>query len=113
MNKRNEISLDEARRIGDCLYVDWEQVDLDRFRLGLMGKRPQRDRGAAAGLAYDGVVLSGRTVLAHMRQIPDYVVRLAKLRAEVRQYEDRRRRQNPEGALATGSSSERAGQPGD
>ncbi len=99
MKKRNQISLDEARRIGDCLYVDWDQINLDEFRQGLMGRQRLGGVSAEAGAAYDGVVLSGKAVLAHMQQIPDYVVRLAKLRAELRQYEVRRKTQNPAEAV--------------
>ncbi len=104
MNKRDQISLDEARRIGDCLYVDWDQIDLDEFRQGLMGKRRPGDGGATAEPTYDGVVLSGQAVLAHMQQIPDYVVRLAKLRAELRQYEVRRRNEIPDDAVVIDNS---------
>lgn len=88
---QKQISADEARRIGDSLYIDWDQVDLEQFRRGLMGNHKQRGIDPETGLAYDRVLLSGRVVLNHMQQIPDYFVRLAKLRAEVRQYEARRR----------------------
>jgi hypothetical protein len=94
MNKRKQITADEAKRIGDSLYIDWDQVDLEQFRQGLMGNRRQRARDPETGLTYDAVLLSGRVVLDHMQRIPDYFIRLAKLRAEVRQYEVRRRQQD-------------------
>jgi hypothetical protein len=75
MKKRREITLEQARRVGDCLYLDWNQVDLGRFRRALMGSQLQ-DRD------YHGVTMAGRAVLRHMDQIPDYLVRLARLRAE-------------------------------
>jgi len=34
MKKRMQISSDEARRIGEALHIDWEQVDLEQFRQG-------------------------------------------------------------------------------
>lgn len=34
---KKPISTDEAKRIGECLHIDWEQVDLEQFRQGLMG----------------------------------------------------------------------------
>ena len=37
MKKRKQISVDEARRVGESLHIDWEQVDLEDFRQGLMG----------------------------------------------------------------------------
>ena len=75
IRKRREITLEQARRIGECLYLDWNQVDLEQFRRGLMGSRVE-DRDLR------GVSLAGRAVLTHMEQIPDYIVRLARLRAE-------------------------------
>jgi hypothetical protein len=77
MRRRREISSEEARRVGDSLYLDWDQVDLEQFRQGLMGYQRQ-------GSDYRGVLLAGRTVLAHMQQFPDYFVRLARLRAEAK-----------------------------
>ncbi len=77
MRKQQQITLEQARRVGDSLYLDWNQVDLEQFRQGLMGyHRLDSD--------YKGVFLAGRTVLAHMRQFPDYFVRLARLRAEAK-----------------------------
>ena len=79
MKKRTKVTLDQARRIGDSLYLDWDQVDLEQFRQGLMGYRRRNSD-------YLGVLEAGQTVLAHMQQFPDYFVRLARLRAEARLY---------------------------
>ncbi len=77
MKKHAQITLEQARRVGDSLYLDWDQVDMEQFRQGLMGYSRQDSD-------YRGLSLAGRTVLAHMQQFPDYVVRLARLRAEAR-----------------------------
>ena len=82
MSRRRQISLRQARLIGDCLYLDWEQVDLEQFRQGLMGYR-RKDTMGADSMNPD-VLLAGRAVLSHMEQFPDYLVRLAKIRAEAR-----------------------------
>jgi hypothetical protein len=37
MKKRKQLSTAEAKRIGDSLYIDWNQVDLEQFRRGLIG----------------------------------------------------------------------------
>ena len=79
MKKIQDITLRQARLIGNCLYLDWEQVDLEQFRLGLMGYR-RRDSDSVD----PELLLAGRAVLAHMQQFPDYFVRLARLRAETR-----------------------------
>ena len=80
MKKSKQITLSQARLIGDCLYLDWEQVDLEQFRQGLMGYH--RTVGSHAASEFPGMLRAGRAVLAHMQQFPDYSVRIARLRAE-------------------------------
>jgi hypothetical protein len=88
MKKQKEISSEEAKRIGEALHIDWEQVDLELFRQGLMGNKPGKV-DPETGLIYDGVLMTGQVVLTHMQKIPDYFTRLAKLEAEVNAYKAR------------------------
>jgi hypothetical protein len=91
MKKRKQISPDEAKRIGEALHIDWDQVDLEQFRRDLMGTRKQEAVDHETGLTYDGVLLSGKIVLAHLQEFPDYFTRLEKLKAEVDEYHTGRR----------------------
>jgi len=91
MKKRKKISTDEAKRVGESLHIDWEQVDLEEFRQGLMGNHKQDAVDPETGLTYDGVLLTGKVVLTHMEEFPDYFTRLAKLKEEVDEYQARRR----------------------
>lgn len=91
MKKRKQISPDEARRIGEALHIDWDQVDLEQFRRDLMRTRKQEAVDLETGLTYDGVLLSGKIVMAHMQEIPDYFTRLEKLKAEADEYHTGRR----------------------
>jgi hypothetical protein len=91
MKKQKQLSPDEARRIGDSLYIDWDQVDLEQFRQGLIGNQKQAAMDSETGLINDGVLLSGKIVLAHLQEFPDYFSRLEKLRAEASDYRSRRR----------------------
>ena len=89
MKKQKRISAEEARRIGESLYLDWEQVDLEQFRQGLMENQAQEDTDPETGMPYDGVLQTGKVVLAHMQEFPDYFTRLEKLRAEAEEYQAR------------------------
>ena len=84
MGKQKEVTLDQARLIGESLYLDWEQVDLEQFRRGLSGVRVRSARRRQEQSMYRGVLLAGKTVMTHMQQFPDYFVRLARLRAETK-----------------------------
>lgn len=87
--KRKQISSQEARRIGDSLHIDWDQVDLEQFRQDLMGTQKQSSTTPDMDTAYDGVLLSGKTVLAHMQEFPDYFSRLQKLKAEAEEFQSK------------------------
>jgi hypothetical protein len=91
MKKRKQISAAEAKRIGEALHIDWDHVDLEKFRLGLMGKQTQQNVDPETALAYDGLLQTGQVVLAHMEEFPDYFTRLEKLRAETDEYRARSR----------------------
>jgi hypothetical protein len=91
MKKRKQLSSEEAKRIGEALHIDWEQVDLEQFRQDLIGNHNQGSIDPETGLAYDGVLLTGKVVLDHMQEFPDYFTRLAKLKEEVDEYQARRR----------------------
>ena len=86
MKKRKQISTAEAKRVGESLHIDWEQVDLEEFRQGLMGNHKPGAIDPETGLAYESVLLSGKIVLAHIEEFPDYFTRLAKLKEEVDEY---------------------------
>jgi len=91
MKKRKQISSEEAKRIGESLHIDWDQVDLEQFRQDLMEDRRQEAVDHETGLTYDGVLLSGKIVMAHIQEFPDYFTRLARLKTEVKEYRSRRR----------------------
>jgi len=91
MTKRKQISKEEAKRVGESLHIDWEQVDLEEFRQGLMGKHKPGAIDPETGQTYESVLLTGKVVLAHMEEFPDYFSRLAKLKEEVDEYKSGRR----------------------
>jgi hypothetical protein len=83
MKKQEHISIEDARRIGESLYVDWKKVDLKQFHHGLIGKRKQYTLSPGLGPAYQRLIQTGKVVLAHMQKIPDYFKRLEDLRSEI------------------------------
>lgn len=85
MKKRKDISLEQARCVGQALHIDWGQVNLEEFRQGLMG-HPKAASETETGLTYQSLVLTGKVVLVHMQEFPDYYSRLAKLETEVDDY---------------------------
>jgi hypothetical protein len=85
MKKRKQVTLDEAKRIGDSIYIDWGYVNLEQFRRGLM----EIDNMDHETEPFDGVLRTGKVVLTHVQEFPDYFARLEKLKAEIGEYQAR------------------------
>ena len=71
MKKQKQISLAEAKRIGEALRIDWGHIDVEQFRQGLMGKPTQEIVDPETALTYDGMLQTGQVVLAHVEEFPD------------------------------------------
>lgn len=81
MNKT--FTSDEAKIIGEEIGIDFDQVDLEQFRMGL---EVELEHGSLWGddtnVTKDDPHLTGRIAWAHLKEIPDYYTRHAKMEAE-------------------------------
>jgi hypothetical protein len=84
MNTAKEFTTDEARRIGTALGVDWKQVDLEQFRMGLRVELEHGTRDPETNVTDDDGSLTGKIALAHLHEVPDYYTRLAAMEAEAK-----------------------------
>jgi len=82
MNMSKQFSADEARRIGDSLSIDWNHVDLEQFRMGLFVELEHGTRDPETNVTNDDLSLTGKIALAHLKEFPDYYIRLANMEAE-------------------------------
>jgi hypothetical protein len=82
MIKPREFRLDEAKRIGDSLGLDWDHVDLEEFRMGLLVELEHGTRDPETNVTDDDLSLTGKIALAHLKEFPDYYTRLAEMEAE-------------------------------
>jgi len=86
MNKQREMSSDEAKHIGDPLGIDWKQVDLEQFRMGLLVELEHGCSDPETNVTNDDMKMTGKIALAHLKEFPDYYTRLTKLEAEAKKY---------------------------
>jgi hypothetical protein len=77
--KRKEFSVDEARQIGEQLGIDWGQVDIEQFCIGLHVEMEHGLMSPHTNVTNDDVLLTGKIALAHLNQYPDYYARLIRL----------------------------------
>lgn len=86
MSTEKKFSPDEAKQIGDQLGIDWAQVDLEEFRMGLSVELEHGTHDPETNVTDDNKILTGKIALAHLREFPDYYTRLEKLEAEAEEY---------------------------
>jgi hypothetical protein len=98
MNQKNEISVDEARKIGNQLNIDWTKVDLKEFQSGLAVELEHGAHDPETDVTGDNMLLTGKIAWAHLKEFPDYYSRLEQLEAEADAYWTARR-ENPTAAL--------------
>lgn len=81
-----KLGLEEAKRIGTGLGVDWSKVDPEEFRLGLEVELEHGSRDAETNVTNDDPVLTGKIAWAHLKEFPDYYTRLRRLESEAELY---------------------------
>ena len=81
MNKK--FTNEEAKTIGEEIGVDFTKFDLEQFRMGL---NVELEHGSFWGddtnVTKDDPHFTGRIAWAHLKEIPDYYSRLAKMESE-------------------------------
>ncbi len=78
MSKGKDFTLEDSRRIGDRIGVDWSQVYLNQLTMGLNVEMEHSDVTGA------DEETTARIALAHLRERPDYYTMLLSLEAEKR-----------------------------
>jgi hypothetical protein len=86
MSEERPMPIEEARRVGDLLGMDWRIYDLEQFRHGMDVELEHGSRDPQTDVTHDDPVLTGRIALAHMKEFPDYYERLSRMEAEAREW---------------------------
>jgi len=73
-------ALEVATRLG--IDFDSETFSLDEFRRGMEVELEHGRRDPATNVTGDDPLTTGKITLAHLREIPDYYTRLARMEAE-------------------------------
>jgi hypothetical protein len=84
-------NVEDARRVGAALGVDWTQVDVEQFRRGLEVELEHGTRDPETNVTNDDLSLTGKIAWAHLKEYPDYYTRLDALEAEAAVYWKTRR----------------------
>jgi hypothetical protein len=82
MTESRRTSIDEARRVGEEIGVDWNRFDLEQFRMGMDVEYEHGSHDPQTNVTHDDPILTGKIALAHMKEFPDYYERLERMESE-------------------------------
>lgn len=79
---KKEFSIEEARRIGEAIGVDFSAYDLEEFRMGLAVELEHGTNDPETDVTQDDELTTGKIAWAHLKEIKDYYTRLKKMEEE-------------------------------
>lgn len=79
---KKEFTLEEAKRIGEVVGVDFATIDAEQFRMGLSIELEHGARDTETNVTSDDEIQTSKIAWAHLKEIPDYYTRLKKMEAE-------------------------------
>ncbi len=78
-------TIDDAKRIGESLGIDWTKFDVEQFRMGLDVELEHGSHDLSTNVTNDNEITTGKIALAHLNEFPDYYTRLKKMESQARE----------------------------
>ena len=82
MTSKKHFTIEEAKRIGETLDIDWSKFDIEQYRIGLDVELEHGLVDLYTNVTNDDPVMTGKIALAHLNEFPDYYTRLEKMERE-------------------------------
>ncbi len=86
MSAKREFTTEEARQIGESIGVDWNQYDIEEFRMGLAVELEHGLHDEQTNVTGDDEIVTGKIALAHLKEIRDYYTRLMIMERDAEAY---------------------------
>ena len=79
-------TIDEARRIGAKIGIDWDSApfDVDQFRMGMDVELEHGLHDLSTNVTDSDPIVTGKIALAHLNEFPDYYTRLRRMEEEAK-----------------------------
>ena len=86
--KRDRFTMEEARKIGEEIGIDWEtsKFDVKQFWIGLHVELEHGLVDARTNVTDDDPHMTGKIAWAHLNEFPDYYTRLDEMEEEADKY---------------------------
>jgi hypothetical protein len=79
-------TIEEAKRIGEALNIDWSKFDVEQFRMGLDVELEHGVKNIQTNVTHDDEMITGKIALAHLNEFYDYYTRLEKMEKEAKEF---------------------------
>jgi len=90
MSEKKHFSVEDAKRVGEKIGVDFNKFDLEQFRAGMDVELEHGTVDPATNVTDDDEIMTGKIALAHMKEFPDYYERLEKMEKEAEAFRDKK-----------------------
>jgi hypothetical protein len=86
MSQRTRFTIDEARRVGEEIGIDWRSApfDVEQFRSGMDVELEHGLHDLLTNVTDDDPIVTGKIALAHLNEFADYYTRLDQMEAEAK-----------------------------
>ena len=86
MTGTEHFTVDDARRIGTEIGIDWDAspFDVEEFRDGMNVELEHGLHDPQTDVTGSDATVTGKIALAHLKEFPDYYTRLRKMEAEAK-----------------------------
>lgn len=88
MGAKREFTTEEARQIVERIGVNWDEYDIEQFRMGLAVELEHGLHDGQTNVTDDDELITGKIALAHLKEIRDYYSRLAVMERDAEAYWD-------------------------
>ena len=88
MGAKREFTTEEARQIGERIGINWDEYDVEEFRMGLAVELEHGLHDGQTNVTDDDELITGKIALAHLKEIRDYYSRLAVMERDAEAYWD-------------------------
>ena len=82
MTSKKHFTTDEAKQIGEALGIDWNEFDVEQYRIGLNVELEHGLADPHTNVTNDDPMVTGKIALAHLNEFPDYYTRLKEMERE-------------------------------
>lgn len=83
---KKHFTLEDAKRVGEKIGVDFKIFDIEQFRAGMDVELEHGKHDAETNVTNDDEIMTGKIAFAHMKEFPDYYVRLEKMEEEAEKF---------------------------